>query len=708
MRIRRAQKQNLEQLKQDFKETVDRYWKQQIYPKLIAGEHTAINMADTEGYHPEGPELDFASAVWDIFWNELDNDLPVKGESLEEIDRSLAESVVSEYYREHKAEIDKAFEMARRTSSSQAFHKKGQTLPEGQDVGRPEAWEWIEQIPEEMEEAEAETGWNPEERERGARRFFQLWTTPKGRGYAAYIKPNVPIRCSVWRYRKLRFEGIMDEIIFKDPQGLVASYMRGFDEVYEEAMRLAEEDEDLAERMEQVNVLLGRRGMGPGLAARIEKEREEAEEQVTLRDISAAEDAVRYFYSGLENFPALQKKFLSEVVNDRYTRFDDPKKRTGGFHTGTARAGGTMRSNRLLTFFLMKDPYPYLQSFPVKEDGSRYTADELRAEFPEGNTPETALDGEPRKGGKKLFSELGYVEPLNIYFRNARNPDYDFMTITTAEARKQAQARSMLRDKVNDLQRLALFQGIYLAKNVLEDSEGFEDREETPGISLHHLGAEGGLYDIADHERDVTTLEDGGLFWVPGGELPKPVKKKTEEKEEKKTFKGFKKKESWQSPPKDLFAQAIFDKFAQEFESLDEMWIDDEGHEHPSMESIIDKYDREAVTGLPEGQIKKEIEDRVLRELGASAPKPGMGMPISQPYEVTTTAPEVQETQTPEQYEAEEEEIPLAAKQIVRLVRVANQLDKKGLHAEAIFVDRLAGEIVNKLIQNVDQRTLGG
>ena len=30
------------------------------------------------------------------------------------------------------------------------------TLPEGQDEGRPEAWEWMEEIPKEMEEAGAE------------------------------------------------------------------------------------------------------------------------------------------------------------------------------------------------------------------------------------------------------------------------------------------------------------------------------------------------------------------------------------------------------------------------------------------------------------------------------------------------------------------------------------------------------------------------
>lgn len=582
------------------------------------------------------------------------------------------------------------------------IRKIGQTQPEGYtEEEQQRGW----QLFEERED------WESEPPEQAARRYFQLWTSTKGLGANPFIRANTPIRCTVWRYRKLRFETILFDYLLKDSEGLVGSYTRAFSAIYDELSRQAETDSELEKRLEQVDALLGRGEYEEeSLEKLIRQQYEEAAGLESERDVSAAEDAVKLFYGALEAYPQLQKEFLSEIVDDTYTRFSDIVKRTGGWHTGTSSAGGETRSNKLLTFFFMEDPYPYLETIPVKRDGTPYTSpEELFADYPEGNTEETALPGQALEGGEKTFDQyMVLLTPDNdpLFIRNELNPDYQHVTISVKEAQKQSDARAKLRAKVNDLQKMAIFEDIYLAKNVLsENAMGFEDREEVPGISLLHLGREGEeQFDIPEAERDVTGLEDGGLFRVPDESkgVPKHIPWPERGKEKKKFT--LKKKESWMAPSKDLFAQSLQERFAQEA-SMPALWIDDQGKVYDSQQELEAAYAAEDV--LPsEEEIKAQIEQYVVQQLTIGAPAVAPTRPS--PYQpVTPTAPEVQETYEPSEYSVteEQEELPLAARQVMRLVRVANQLDKKGFHKEATMADQLASEIVGQLFQKVRTQT---
>ena len=550
------------------------------------------------------------------------------------------------------------------------------------------AWQWLQ--PEEH--------WEAETREKASRRFFQIWNGIRGGGAhqrtESFIKPNAPLRCSVWRASVRKFDEILADLILQDKEGLLDTFIQGFEQIYPQIEAQSQSNPALKAALFELDALLGKgRYEQEGLKVDIfrMKEQEEAQEQTRqetpgARKKSPAEEVVRTFYTRLKAFPALQKKYLEAVVD---TKFIDVEGKLGkgiaGYHTGTSYAGGKQRPNKLLTFFMMKDPYPYLVSKPTK------TPAEIMNEFPNGNQPESPMEG-VAVPGQKIFNaiqEYGLPGDATLYVQNQKNPDYDFITIDAHEAAKQADTRRKLQQKAIELQKQSMFENVYLAKNVLQNSPGFEDKKVVPGISILALGRESGGFDISDEERDLTQLQDGGLFWVPEKGLPKAEQPRSSV-QPKFIWKG---KEATIPPSKNLFAQSM--EIIAQAVGIDDIWIDDKGNDYNSMEELLSKYEeQEMQEGLP--RAKEAIRDILDKELSRGAKAL---MPVPAPAPV----PETEEVEQPVEEEVlqmpeyqEEPEMSLAAKRVIRLVRIANLLDNKGFSQEADLIDNIVRDIISK------------
>jgi hypothetical protein len=544
------------------------------------------------------------------------------------------------------------------------------------------AWEWLQPV----------EHWEAETREKASRRFFQIWNAIRGGGAHqrtdSFIKPNAPLRCTIWRASVRKFDEILADLILREKEGLLDTLIQGLEQIYPQIEAQAKSNPAL---LFDVNALLGKgryehEGLKPKLLTMKEEEeqREQSRAETPGRKKSPAEEVVRAFYAGLKAFPALQKKYLEAVTDIKFVDVEGKLgKGVAGYHTGTSYAGGRQRPNKLLTFFMMKDSYPYLKSRPAKPPA------EIAKEFPNGNQPESPMEGVPVPGQKTFdaVQEYGLPGDATLYVQNQKNPDYDFITVDAHEAAKQADTRRKLQQQAIELQKQSMFENVYLAKNVLQDSPGFEDKKLVPGISLLALGREGKGYDVKDEERDLTQLQDGGLFWVPEKGLPKPEQPQPPA-QNKFIWKG---KEATLPPSKNLFAQSM--EIIAQAVGMDDIWVDDKGNEYNSMEELLSKYEEQEIQeGLPHAkEIIKDILDKELSR-GVKAPAP---IPIPETEEVEEPVEEeVDVLQVPE-YE-EEPELALAAKQVIKLVRIANQLDNRGFSKEADLIDDIVKDIIKR------------
>jgi len=546
------------------------------------------------------------------------------------------------------------------------------------EAQQPETWKWLQ--PEEYWEAEA--------REKASRRFFQVWNATRGTTGTktdSFIKADVPLRCTIWRSSVRNFDAILNDLILRDKEGLLDTFIQGLEQIYPDLEVQAKSNPRLAKTLLDVDALLGKgryehEGLKPGL---LSKQEEEAKKEMT-RKKSPAEEVVRAFYSGLSAFPALQKKYLEAVIDIKYLDVQrELGKGVAGYHTGTSQISGRLRPNKLLTFYLMKDPYPYLVSVPIENP------DELAIKFPNGNLPESPIEGRVVPGRKTFDAVKQYTLSgnINIYVQSPKNPDYDFVTIDIREAGKQSEARRKLQQKVLELQKQSMFENVYLGKNILTGSPGFEDKKLMPGISILTLGREGEGYDINDQERDLTKLEDGGLFWVPKQGLP-VVQTPTPE-QSKPEGKGpyiWKGKEAKVPPSKNLFAQSVQTILGQAT-GIEDIWFDDQGNEYDSMEQILEKYDQESIeSGL--SQARDIIKDILHKELSRGA-KISVPAPVIEVQEEEPVEEEIlQEKEIPE------EELVSAEKQVNNLVRIADLLDNKGFVKEADLIDNIIRDII--------------
>jgi len=557
-----------------------------------------------------------------------------------------------------------------------------------------EAMDWLKPV----------KNWESGLREEASHRFFQVWNsgsdTAKGVKASATISANNPLRCTVWRSSVRKFDEILSDLILRDKEGLIDTFIRGLEEVYPQLEAQAKTNPQLQEQLLQVDVLLGKgRYENQGLKTQLLNKHEEEIQRATSKGKkdSPAEGVIISFYGALEAFPVLQKKYLEAVLDLKYIDVENVlKKGTGGHYTGsTITSQGVKRPARLLTFYLMND-LPYFASLP-KESMA-----ELMKKFPEGNQPENALEG-VRDPKEKKTSDPWSKYPMpnkgeaRIYVQNEKNPNYDFVTFKPGEILKKDEVKRKAQQKVIELQRQSLFGNVSLASNVLQNSPGFEDKKGMPGISLLHLGQESMGFDIDENERDLTKLDKGGLFWVPEKGLPlretsiSPVKSK-EEKDDKYVFPE---KEARMSPSRNLFSHSIEVVLAQIAEMKD-LWFDEEGKEYDSMEQIEAKYQQdiinEGMSHLEEDL--KSILESILSQGARVAPILKTPEIETEPVEEETEEELADIIKMPQ--EEEEKEFSLAAKQVIRLVRIANLLDNKGFSQEADLIDNIVRDIISK------------
>jgi len=540
--------------------------------------------------------------------------------------------------------------------------------------------------------------WESEKREKASRRFFQVWNIARGtKKTDSRIKPDVPLRCTVWRSSVRKFDEILQDLILRDKEGLMDTFIRGLEQIYPELEAQAKTNPQLQQKLLDVDAFLGKgRYEHEGLKTKLLHKQEVELEKTRERKGSPSETVIHDFYEGLKPFPNLQKKYLEAVTDIKFIDIEGKLGRgTGGHHTGTTSIQGVQRPNKLLTFFLMKDPYPYLRAAVTNE-----IIAELAKKFPNGNQPEDPVKDVPA-GTKKTYADVaGYTPPggAKIYVQNPKNPNYDFVTVNSQEAMKQDETKKKIQEKVTELQKESMFNNAYLANNVLQNSPAFADKKQNPGIGVMHLGSEQS-YDINDEERDMTKLDKGGLFWIPEKGLPKEEVVKEKLPKEKPTF-VWKETEAQLPPSRNLFSRSIEVVLGQ-LVDMQDMWFDDEGNEYDSMEQVEAKYQQDAIN---EGtaNLKEKVKDILKGILSqgpklAPAPAPVLEKPEVEPVEV----PEEKEEeladiiQMPQEEEEKELELSLAAKHVIRLVRIANLLDKKGFSQEADLIDNIVRDIIS-------------
>jgi len=561
-----------------------------------------------------------------------------------------------------------------------------------QPEGTKETWRMVSETPEAHKMRGKE--WDPKIREGAARHFFQVWNTLRGKGVDSYIQANEPLRCSVWRYRVLNFDRILQDLMKEE--GLIPYYTRAFETIYPELESRAQSDPALARRLQELDTIMGKgHSEFAPLTKRLTETQERTEtkiqEQTYERNISSAEDVIHLFYKALDRFPALQEKYLNMIVDDAYTDFE---RKVGanvlktGFYAGSVKVRGESKPNKMLTFYLMQDPFPYLESVPVKATGERYkNVDEILADYPQGAPAESPIKGEPLPGGSKTVQQFFVLKSPKgtFYVQNAQNPKYDFTTFDSMQVRKQEGVKTQVRKMVQDLQKQALFGKVFLGKNVLQESPGFEDKERMPGISLLDVGEMPGR-EITEEERDLTQMQDGGLFWVPQKGLPNPLKKKEPEEKGPYRLKG-----NLLPPSKQLFAQALTEVFGQ---ATSDVWVDEQGGTFDTMDELLQAAtmrDWEEAKPHLRNLVKGYVHHDLMRP--ASVPQQ-VRKPVPSKKILTPTfqEEEMEETEVPE------EEMALAAKTITRLVKIANALDQRGLHKEADLVDNIVQEFLKDIV----------
>lgn len=601
-----------------------------------------------------------------------------------------------------------------------------------QQHGAEDAWRWVET---------QQTKFDPNLWRDMSYRFFQTWNGTDERGVVTDLAPEVPIRCTVWHMRTMFHNRLFTELV----KQFLPSAMRAFKEILPSLIEKAKEDPQLRSRLESVKEFLGEGERYPQdiaekakykvkekvLEKRVRERqwREEQQAWETHRELGdpgpkpkrppqreTGAVGVKTIWNNLRAFPELQKEFIQFVSQDAYTNFQ--KESAGqilrGFYQGARKSGGQYYPRRLLTFFLMQDPYPYIESIIVKPDGSRYEGaakEKLQAlveDYAGKTSEENPARAAAKEGGKKTFKEWERKKSPGglVVYQNAPNPDYDFVRLNVDQLNNPEQIKKHVRDLVQKLKTQAMFTSpFYLAKNVADKAQGLKDQNENPvaGIELYMLGQEERGIVIPPEQRDFTKLKDGGLFHIPEGGLPRPIESPEEKREKRK--RGRPRKDRLVDehgrliipPPTASLIDGLREVFGQEIvdESEAGFWIDDQGEVFDTMDQLLDNRELELTKQLIEEL--PNMMPQLITDYFNDLPSEGA---VEQPtyeepeYEQEPAYEFYRHTQEP-QYQEEEQPLPMAARHVMRLVRVAQSLDNKGFINEAIFIDDLVSEIID-------------
>lgn len=539
------------------------------------------------------------------------------------------------------------------------------------------------------------------------RKYFQVWNAERRIGghlkRTQKLQEGYPLKCTVWRYRIPDWQRIFRDVIQKE---IGEYYISAIKEQYPKFVQELREAGD-ERKIVQLKSLVGA-GAELGVIPRVTEKARQSGTKLA--------DAFREFYKGLGGFPHLQKLFLQEVIKDIYVDYSKPSTtKIKGYYTGKAPTAGPKGHRDLFTFFLMENPYPYVRTVPAGFNKATLLSD-LREKYPEGVGPENPLPaGEMFTGPSALTFQTVHAirdkQNPNVrwFIETVKNPDYDFMVPTEndLDAESIDQYQQMLRDKVEDLQRSAITTpGFFLAKNVLEESKGFGKFE---GVRLLDLGMEtptGGKR-ISPDERDVTKLRgrDYGLFYIPGEGVPK-----------EKPIGGGTPTITVSKRQLDLrVVQAFLETQAQETQTESGIWFDDEGVVHDSQEELAKKYDEESLNEFIASQLEPLVTEIVQTDLETGVAPTPAEEPEPELEEEEVKEPELEEELeeeiqpeepelevvpqwTPWGFETEEVPLPLAAKVVERLTKMADQLDKQGKSNEADRLDKIASRLVEKMI----------
>ena len=540
-----------------------------------------------------------------------------------------------------------------------------------------EAKKWVVEGPER---------WDPKEGFESARRFFQVWNKKRGTKRASKrILADEPLRCTIWRDRAMDYEKLLQDLIAE----ALPAYGKALEQVLPELERAAESNPELKRKIAVIQDIISGQ-TGKRLKEDWEHERYKLEQEPKEKKIQPATKLVaQYYYKALEAVPALQKKFVELVAKDIYTNFEAG---AGGYWAGYTTQ---KEARRLLTFFLMQDPYPYFRSEPLRPNGEKYTKEtvgELCSDWGGGKSSE-----ENPAPGRALSKKV--ATPFTTYkcpnggavVKNSENSGYNFAALTGPEAGDPKLQGEKLAEILAKTRTAALFDPTFaLAKNVFKSPDtNYKDK----GITLNRLVSAR----IDESDRDVTELQDGGLFWVPKGGLPKPMKGPDESVKVQPSGK-------FQLPPKEQnLADGLKQVFGQEASSEESgTWIDDQGKAYASMEQLLAAYDKEREEAA-EQILPKSIAEAVRDDLeGAIIPEAPM-YDIEEEESETRPVEEDEEEKIIypwDQQEEEEEELvalPLAAQKIQQLIRLANTLDSKGLSEQANVVDEVIRGLVDKM-----------
>lgn len=596
--------------------------------------------------------------------------------------------------------------------------KQAQDFPWGepQDIEVTEddlqrAQEWAVQTPEQAHEE----GFYADEQEAASRRFFQAFTQTRGKGVNPKITSGDPVKISVWRARIMDWDVLVRDIM----EEILPFYTKALEAVYPSLQEKAAQDPALAKRLTKLDIFLGKgRYEHEGVKDKLEHRYQEETQKELKRNTSPTKNVVKTFYASLADFPGLQEDYLKRVIKDVYTQYDSSVG-SKGFYTGTSRVGGEDRANKLLTFFLMEDPYPFLVSNPVTAEGEPYTPDKLIEDFPEGTSQEEALQGQATN--KKTFQQFRKLKIGGVewYVQNERNPEYNFVSYDRNDVlpRNMAQTKRDLADKVMDLKEQAMVTpNFYLSSNVTSTP----DLQGQPGVRLQDLGREGegeeanipgstgskGWQEGVE-ERDVTQSPTGGLFYIPEGGLPQPKEeapaRETKRREGPRKFKLSETEGFFKAPTANIKSsiadEALLTVLAQE--GADDVWIDDKGNTYDSIDQLLERYERDAIAQIDD-VLPTLLAEAIQADLAGGQPIPDEVAPEQPDIEVQDDDIEDSEpdniTQLPVQQEEEQELAPAAA-QIKRLVALASELDEQGLTEQANQIDLIVQNVLDNLSQ---------
>lgn len=545
--------------------------------------------------------------------------------------------------------------------------------------------------PEEAKKWILESGerWDPKTSLEAARKFYQVWNKKKGRGASRTLLPNEPLKCTIWRDRAMDYERLIQDLIHE----ALPSYAAALNEVYDELKEIAKTDSSVARKLRIVDKILYGDIVGVKrypLADWLDVEHKYEEEKLFYEPKQkkmqpAAKIIPKYYFEILESVPGLQQKFIELIAKDLYTNY---KAGAGGYWAGQTTTG---EPRRLLTFYLMEDPYPYFRTNPVRPDGTPYTKEtkpEVCADWGGKTSVENPAPIGKATSKKVTIPYTTYTFPTcEVIVKNDENPSYDFAKLSHEEIDDPKLQKERVADIVDRTRQASLFDpGFHIGKNVFQNPE---THYENRGIKLTHLP----YVNIHPSDRDLTKLPEGGLFRVPPQGLPA----------EKPTFKKTMPSGKFRLPPEQAtLSHGLLEVFGQEGE-LEEggIWIDDQGRAYDTVDELLATYEAEREELLDQ-QLPEMLKGAIIEDLeGEALPEVADETSVYEVEEEEPVEDKIQQMDV-EDWEVQEEEqtLPLAAKKIERLVQVANELDNKGLTKQANIVDGIIKDLFEQMTRH--------